>query len=112
MNRSNAVVNFTEEDPFDAKAVWLNAEHIRALPMEQFSRAAGTLFQAGWIQRFAGKASCCHTADPRAHQVVEGGGDFAADFFFLDKLPPYDPAELIPQKRRCRLGAPRCSRLR
>ena len=24
VNRSNAVVNFTEEDPFDAKAVWLN----------------------------------------------------------------------------------------
>jgi len=22
----------------------------------------------------------------------------AADFFFLDRLPPYDPAELIPQK--------------
>ena len=22
----------------------------------------------------------------------------AADFFFLDQLPPYDPAELIPQK--------------
>jgi glutamyl-tRNA synthetase len=22
----------------------------------------------------------------------------AADFFFVDKLPPYDPAELIPQK--------------
>ncbi len=22
----------------------------------------------------------------------------AADFFFFDKLPPYDPAELIPQK--------------
>jgi len=22
----------------------------------------------------------------------------AADFFFVDKLPPYDPAELVPQK--------------
>jgi glutamyl-tRNA synthetase len=35
INRSNAVVNFTEEDPFDPKAVWLNAEHIRALPVEE-----------------------------------------------------------------------------
>ncbi len=25
-----------------------------------------------------------------------------ADFFFLDELPPYDTAELIPPKRRCR----------
>lgn len=31
VNRSNAVVNFTDEDPFDPKAVWLNAEYIRAL---------------------------------------------------------------------------------
>src|SRR5215467_2093157 len=30
INHSNAVVNFTEEDPFDPKAVWLNAELIRA----------------------------------------------------------------------------------
>ena len=29
MNRANAVVNFTEDEPFDAKAVWLNAEYIR-----------------------------------------------------------------------------------
>src|SRR5579862_9595806 len=27
INHSNAVVNFTEEDPFDPKAVWLNAEY-------------------------------------------------------------------------------------
>src|ERR1700722_15730273 len=32
VNRSNAVVNFTEQDPFDLKAVWLNSEHIRTLP--------------------------------------------------------------------------------
>src|SRR3981081_3085219 len=32
INRSNAVINFTEEDPFDAKALWLNAEHIRTMP--------------------------------------------------------------------------------
>ena len=39
INRSNAVVNFTEEDPFDAKAVWLNAEHIRTMPVEDLSRS-------------------------------------------------------------------------
>ena len=42
------VVNFTEEDPFDPKAVWLNAEHIRTMPVEELAerllpivRAAG-----------------------------------------------------------------------
>ena len=37
VNRANAVVNFKEEDPFDPKAVWLNSEHIRALPVERLS---------------------------------------------------------------------------
>src|ERR1035438_10509188 len=31
INRSNAVVNFSEADPFDPKAVWLNAETIRGM---------------------------------------------------------------------------------
>src|SRR5689334_11699757 len=33
INRSNAVVNFTEDDPFDPKAVWLNSQHIYAMPV-------------------------------------------------------------------------------
>ena len=42
INRANAVVNFKElattpEETFDPKAVWLNAEHIRGLPVEDFS---------------------------------------------------------------------------
>src|ERR1700686_1949963 len=48
INRANAVVNFTEEDPFDAKAVHLNGEHIRALPIEQLSTKLQPFFeQAG-----------------------------------------------------------------
>ena len=37
VNKSNATVNFTEEDPFDPKAVWLNAEHIKALPLDELA---------------------------------------------------------------------------
>src|SRR3954454_7838340 len=49
VNRANAVVNFKEDDPFDAKAVWLNAEHIRALPVEELARDLQPLFeQAGF----------------------------------------------------------------
>ncbi len=33
------MVNFKEDDPFDPKAVWLNAEHIRTLPVDELSRA-------------------------------------------------------------------------
>src|SRR5206468_7093142 len=38
INRSNAIINFTEEDPFDPKAVWLNAEHLRALDLDEFAQ--------------------------------------------------------------------------
>lgn len=34
VNRSNAVVNFTEENPIDAKAAWLNSQHLRTMPAE------------------------------------------------------------------------------
>src|SRR5499427_4181279 len=42
INRANAVVNFKEpapipEETFDPKAVWLNAEHIRSLSVEDLS---------------------------------------------------------------------------
>src|SRR5205823_12633040 len=32
VNRSNATINFSDADPFDPKAVWLNAETTRHLP--------------------------------------------------------------------------------
>src|SRR5262249_40116472 len=37
INRSNAVVNFKEDDPFDPKAAWLNAEPIRTMPVPVLS---------------------------------------------------------------------------
>ena len=33
VNRSNAVVNFTEEDPIDSKGLWLNSQHLRTMPV-------------------------------------------------------------------------------
>ena len=33
VNRSNAVVNFTDADPIDAKALWLNSQHLRTAPV-------------------------------------------------------------------------------
>jgi glutamyl-tRNA synthetase len=35
VNRSNAVVNFTEADPIDAKAGWLNSQHLRTMPIDE-----------------------------------------------------------------------------
>ncbi len=97
VNRSNAVVNFTEEDPFDAKAVWLNAELIRALPVEELSRSIAPFFtQAG----FAPKPEKILAVAPLIRERIKLLGDAvpAADFFFVEELAPYDPTELIPQK--------------
>ena len=97
INHSNAVVNFTEEDPFDPKAVWLNAEMIRAMPIPDltnqllpFARAAGLHAEDAKMLKVA----------PLVQERIKLLRDVAgiADFFFLDELPPYDPAELVPQK--------------
>ena len=126
INRANAVVNFKElvapplsrpgepapspveragqggglpspEDMFDAKALWLNAEHIRALPVEDLCkrllpvvREAGFDVSPEYIQRIT----------PLVRERIKLLRDVlaVADFFFVDQLPPYDPAELIPQK--------------
>jgi glutamyl-tRNA synthetase len=97
VNRANAVVNFTDDDPFDAKAVWLNAEHIRALPVEELSRDLRPFFLAAGINPKPGRLEA---VTPLIRERIKLLRDAvpAADFFFLDKLPPYDPAELIPQK--------------
>ncbi|SPE19831.1 Glutamate--tRNA ligase [Candidatus Sulfotelmatomonas gaucii] len=97
VNRANAVVNFTDTDPFDPKAVWLNAEHIRALRVDDLSRLVQPIFeQAG----FHPSPEKLHAVTPLIRERIKLLCDAvsAADFFFVDQLVPYDPAELIPQK--------------
>jgi glutamyl-tRNA synthetase len=97
VNRSNAVVNFTDEDPFDSKAVWLNAEHIRALPVEELSVNLRPFFaKAG----FDPKQERVVAITPLIRERIKllGEAVSAADFFFVKELAPYDPADLIPQK--------------
>jgi glutamyl-tRNA synthetase len=97
VNRANAVVNFKEADPFDPKSVWLNAEHIRSLTVEQLSRLLMPLFERAGFHPSAEKVSAV-TPLIRERIKLLGEAVGAADFFFVDELAPYDPAELIPQK--------------
>jgi glutamyl-tRNA synthetase len=49
INRSNSVVNFTEEDPIDPKALWLNSQHLRSLPVAEILPAVeAVLTKAGY----------------------------------------------------------------
>jgi glutamyl-tRNA synthetase len=97
VNRANAVINFKDDDPFDPKGVWLNAEHIRALPVEELSRLLAPFFeQAGFHTSHETLLAVTPLIRERIKLLREAVS--AADFFFLNELPPYDPAELIPQK--------------
>jgi glutamyl-tRNA synthetase len=97
VNRANAVVNFNDADPFDPKAVWLNAEHIRALPVEQLSARLLPFLQQAGLPAAAEKML---QVTPLIRERIKFLGDVntAADFFFVAQLPPYDYHELIPQK--------------
>ena len=97
VNRSNAVINFSDDDPFDPKAVWLNAEHIRALPVEQLSPLLQPFFEQAGLHPSPEKLLAV-TPLIRERIKLLGEAPAAADFFFLKELAPYDPAELIPPK--------------
>jgi glutamyl-tRNA synthetase len=126
VNRANAVVNFKEEDPFDPKAVWLNAEHIRALPVERLAaellpllrnaydlasadsgevRRAALMVVSGGNRQTRGDSvqvtpERVLAVTPLIRERIKLLGDSvaAADFFFVEPLPPYDVLELIPPK--------------
>jgi glutamyl-tRNA synthetase len=118
INRANAVVNFKEtaddggfrekvavaaripwppEETFDPKAVWLNAEHIRGLPIEDLSQRLLPIVQENYPNVTSEKML---QITPLIRERIKLLREVltAADFFFVDQLPPYDPAELIPQK--------------
>src|ERR1700723_2233410 len=117
INRANAVVNFKEkassstvilrdaraagvaypEDTFDPKALWLNAEHIRGLAIEDLcQRLLPIVCEAG----FEVPRDKMLRITPLIRERIKLLRDVltAADFFLVDQLPPYDPGELIPQK--------------
>lgn len=102
INRANAVVNFKEpattpEETFDPKAVWLNAEHIRGLAVEDLSARLLPIVREKFPSVSAEKML---QVTPLIRERIKLLRDVltAADFFFVDQLPPYDPSELIPQK--------------
>jgi glutamyl-tRNA synthetase len=99
VNRSNATLNFSDEEPFDPKAVWLNAETIRTMPMDELSAALLPFAQAAFPNAAIDNARMLRIT-PLIQERIKLLSEVktVADFFFVDKLAPYDAAELIPQK--------------
>jgi glutamyl-tRNA synthetase len=116
INRSNAVVNFKEpaatpEEAFDPKAVWLNAEHIRGLRVEDLSARLLPIVRGAGFDVTAEKML---RITPLIRERIKLLSEVltAADFIFVDQLPPYDPAELIPQKGDMAMAAEVLARAR
>jgi len=124
INRANAVVNFKEsdnvggvdvgrapspansipEETFDPKALWLNAEHIRGLAIEDLSQRLLPIVRETYPNVSSERLL---RITPLIRERIKLLRDVltAADFFFVDQLPPYDPAELIPQKGDAAMAA-------
>ena len=97
INRSNAVVNFSEAEPFDPKAVWLNAETIRSMPVDALAEALTPFVTAAGFEVSPEKmALITPLIQERIRLLSEV--TTVGDFFFAKQLAPYDAAELIPQK--------------
>jgi len=110
INRANAVVNFKEdanvgeaptlanpEDVFDPKALWLNAESIRGLTVEDLNQRLLPIVHEKF-PNVTSERMLRITPLVRERIKLLREALTAADFFFVDQLPPYDPAELVPQK--------------
>lgn len=104
INRSNATINFTNEDPFDSKAVWLNAEHLRALDVEELAQRMIPYAQDVGLPNVTPEK--LHPIVPLIRERIRLLSDVGsvADFFFAEPRS-YDPAELIPQKGDAALAA-------
>ena len=104
INRSNAIINFTDEEPFDPKALWLNAEHIRALDVDDLAqRLTPYAERAGFENATPDKL---RVIAPLIRERIRLLGEVGAvaDFFFVEPQS-YDPAELIPKKGDAALAA-------
>ena len=90
ISKSNAVFDRT-------KLEWMNAEYIRALPVDELSERVLPIVRAAGY----GVEPCrMKQITPLIRERIKLLRDVltAADFFFVDELAPYDTSLLIPQK--------------
>ncbi len=88
VNRSNAVVNFSEQDPIDPKALWLNSQHLRTMPVTELVPYVRKTLDAAGLPVPYGEDWFLHTVD-----VIRSRFSTLADFatrgraYFADDFP-------------------------
>ena len=87
VNRSNAVVNFNDADPIDPKALWLNSQHLRSMPLPELAPLVRRALEDHHMQPPADDGIFRHTIDLlRARYLtlldfpLKGRAYFASDF--------------------------------
>lgn len=106
VNRSNAVVNFSEADPIDPKALWLNSQHLRTVGVEVLVPLVRQTLEDHGLAPYGDKAFFEHvvaTIRSRFSTLLDfpskGRAYFADDFQMepqaLDKLNAAGARELL-----------------
>jgi glutamyl-tRNA synthetase len=101
VNKSNAVVNFSEADPIDPKALWLNSQHMRAMPASELAVLARAALDAAGVP-------IPHTGEEFVHVVDVLRARYSTLLDFPSKGLPYfspDPPVIEPQALE-KLNAP------
>lgn len=94
VHRSNAVVNFSETDPIDPKALWLNSQHLRSMPVERLTPLVRETLKAYDLAPYGDDGFFMHVVDTIRTRFstlldfpTKGRAYFADDF-------PMEPAAL------------------
>jgi glutamyl-tRNA synthetase len=106
VHRSNAVVNFSESDPIDPKALWLNAQHLRSMPLAQLTPLVRETLKAYGLAPYGDDVFFMHVVDTIRTRFstlldfpTKGRAYFADDFPIepaaLDKLNAPGARELL-----------------
>jgi glutamyl-tRNA synthetase len=93
VHRSNAVVNFTEEDPIDPKALWLNAQHLRTIPVDILAPLVEKTLEQQGLSPYGDEAFFEHVVDTirsRFSTLLDFGTKGRA--YFTDDYPIEPPA--------------------
>ncbi len=89
VNRSNAVVNFSEADPIDPKAQWLNGQHLRTVALEELLPMVRARIEAAGLaipeERFGLIVETIRARYTSLHDFAVKGRPYFADDFAMEE---------------------------
>lgn len=91
VNRSNAVVNFSDADPIDPKALWLNSQHLRTVSVETLAPIVRKTLEEHKLAPYGDEAFFRHVVDTirsRYSTLLDfptKGRAYFADDFHIEK---------------------------